>query len=150
MGGDEQIKIGDVNEVHEESSSDIVKAQPKENAAPNENLVVTENAAPTREPGFSDYVRVFSYARKWDIVLMVAAATASIGAGVTMPLMTVVFGRLVGGFSDFGSGNGPTEQGFKDTLNKQCLYMFALFIARFGLNYINKVGRHKTFNRIQS
>ncbi|KAH8889555.1 P-loop containing nucleoside triphosphate hydrolase protein [Thozetella sp. PMI_491] len=93
------------------------------------------NAAPQREPSFKDYVRVFTYATKWDIVLMIAAGFASIGAGITMPLMNVVFGRLVGNFTAFGA---ITAAQFEDTLKRQSLYMFALFIARFGLNYINK------------
>ncbi|KAJ5220225.1 hypothetical protein N7468_009429 [Penicillium chermesinum] len=69
---------------------------------------------------------------------MAAAGVASIGAGITMPLMTVVFGRLVANFSEFGGGNGPTKADFSHTLDRQCLYMLALFIARLGLNYINK------------
>ncbi|RYP45320.1 hypothetical protein DL768_008304 [Monosporascus sp. mg162] len=96
------------------------------------------NVAPEREPSFKDYIRVFSYAKKWDIVLLTAAAIASAGTGVTMPLMIVVFGRLVGSFNDYATPNAQMQQDFNDILNKQCLYMFALFITRFGLNYIAK------------
>ncbi len=42
-------------------------------------------ARPEREPKFKDYLRIFSYARKWDYVLMVGAAFASIGAGTVSP-----------------------------------------------------------------
>ncbi|RYO96779.1 hypothetical protein DL764_007403 [Monosporascus ibericus] len=96
------------------------------------------NAAPEREPGFKDYIRVFSYAKKWDIVLLIAAAIASAGTGVTMPFMIVILGRLIGSFNDHGSPNAQMQQDFNDNLNKLCLYLFALFIARFGLNYIAK------------
>ncbi|KAK3394135.1 P-loop containing nucleoside triphosphate hydrolase protein [Podospora didyma] len=95
------------------------------------------HARPEREATFNDYVRVFSYATKWDYVLMVGAAIASIGAGTTMPLMNVVFGRLVGDFNALGTGGGGGEA-FEQQVNRMSLYMFALFIARFGLNYINK------------
>lgn len=132
------LKIGEAGEANEISTSSITHAKPQDDTS-NEAPVVAENAAPTRDPGFHDYIRVFSYARKWDILLMVAAALASIGAGITMPLMTTVFGNLVGGFSNLGGSNPPTEKSFRDQLNRQCLYMLALFIARFGLNYINKV-----------
>ena len=102
----------------------------------------TKNAAALeREPTFKDYVRVFSYATTWDVVLMVAAAIASVGAGITMPLMNVVFGRLVGSFTSYAGSDEQVLHAFEDTLNKQSLFMFVLFIARFGLDYINKVWR---------
>ncbi|RYP16727.1 hypothetical protein DL765_004963 [Monosporascus sp. GIB2] len=96
------------------------------------------NAAPEREPSFKDYIRVFSYAKKWDIVLLIAAAIASAGTGVTMPLMFTVLGRLVGSFNDYAVSNAQMQQDFNNTLNRLCLYIFALFITRFGLNYIAK------------
>ncbi|ORY66201.1 P-loop containing nucleoside triphosphate hydrolase protein [Pseudomassariella vexata] len=92
-----------------------------------------------REARFSDYVRVFSYAKPWDFVLMVMAAVASIGAGVTMPLLNVVFGRLVGDFNGyFMEPPRATQAQFDASLNRNSLYIFALFIAKFGLNYIAK------------
>ncbi|KAK3341763.1 P-loop containing nucleoside triphosphate hydrolase protein [Lasiosphaeria hispida] len=93
---------------------------------------------PEREANFNDYVRIFTYATKWDFVLMVGAAIASIGAGITMPLMNILFGRLIGDFNAFGGSNPQSQSDFNSTLNRIALYMFALFIARFGLNYINK------------
>ena len=42
---------------------------------------VTANAAPEREANFKDYIRIFSYAKRWDYALLAAAALASIGAG---------------------------------------------------------------------
>ncbi|KAB5580148.1 P-loop containing nucleoside triphosphate hydrolase protein [Coniochaeta sp. 2T2.1] len=96
-------------------------------------------ARPERTATFKDYLRVFTYANKFDFSLMAAGAIASIGAGVTLPLMNVVFGKLVGNFSDFANPTvAPDLTEFRKDLNKQALYIFALFIARFGLNYINK------------
>lgn len=46
-----------------------------------DKVTPTVSARPEREATFKDYVRVFSYAKKFDYVLMVAAAIASIGAG---------------------------------------------------------------------
>lgn len=94
-----------------------------------------------RAATFKDYLRVFTYATKWDYLLMAGAAVASIGAGVTMPLMNVVFGRLIGSFNSYAGpadSDPETQAAFNRLLNRQALYMFALFIARFGLNYINK------------
>lgn len=95
-------------------------------------------ARPEREATPADYFRVFTYATKLDFVLMGAAIFASIGAGATMPLMNIVFGRLVGDFNNFATASGPGPEEFKSQLNQMALYLFALFLARFGFNYINK------------
>jgi len=92
---------------------------------------------PEREATFKDYLRVFTYATKWDYVLMAGAGIASIGAGITLPLMNVLFGRLIGDFSSFGSRGGSASS-FAENNDRLALYMFGLFIARFGFNYINK------------
>ena len=44
-----------------------------------------KKAKPEKEAGWGDYFRVFTYAKKWDYVLMAAAAVASIGAGIVSP-----------------------------------------------------------------
>ncbi|KAL2199172.1 P-loop containing nucleoside triphosphate hydrolase protein [Corynascus similis CBS 632.67] len=95
-------------------------------------------ARPEREATAADYFRVFTYATKWDFLMMAAAAIASIGAGTTMPLMNVVFGKLIGEFNAWSSPGAADATEFSSTINRMALYMFALFISRFGLNYINK------------
>lgn len=92
-----------------------------------------------REAGWGDYFRCFAYAKHYDYALMAGAAFASIGAGVTMPLMNVVFGKLVGSFASFGTpGASTTSASLGRTIDRQCLYMFILFLARFILNYVSK------------
>ncbi|KAH7020427.1 P-loop containing nucleoside triphosphate hydrolase protein [Ilyonectria destructans] len=94
---------------------------------------------PEREPGFKDYMRVFSYATKWDIVIYVFASIASIGAGTTLPLMNIVFGSLAGQFTNyFMDPPRMTRPEFKDLLDKLSLYILGLFLGRFILNCINK------------
>ncbi|KAK8020126.1 abc transporter transmembrane region protein [Apiospora arundinis] len=94
---------------------------------------------PEREAKFADYTRIFTYAKKWDFPLMVVGALAAIGTGVTMPLMNVIFGRLVGTFNAYFTPNSPQSQSaFEATINKFALYIFGLFIARWGLHYISK------------
>jgi hypothetical protein len=60
---------------------------------------------PDREATFKDYLRVFTYATKWDFLAYAAGIIAAIGAGVTLPLMNVIMGRFVGNFSSFVTGN---------------------------------------------
>ncbi|KAL7621068.1 hypothetical protein AAE478_008380 [Parahypoxylon ruwenzoriense] len=94
---------------------------------------------PERIPTISDYFRVFSYATKWDFFIYATASVASIGAGITMPLMTVVFGQLVSQFTDyFRVSSSISQQDFERILNQQALYIMALFIGRWGLSAINK------------
>lgn len=66
--------------------------------------------------------RVFKYATAWDFVAYGAGIIASIGAGVTLPLMNVVFGNFVGSFTDLATGS---TDGFLDKLN-QLSYVTAI------------------------
>ncbi|KAF5262855.1 hypothetical protein FOXYS1_6393, partial [Fusarium oxysporum] len=94
---------------------------------------------PQRTPKVADYIRVFSYATKWDFFIYALASFASIGAGITMPLMNVIFGQLVNQFTDYfrDTSSFPTNK-FQSILNRQALYIMALFLGRWGLNTINK------------
>ncbi|RDA85869.1 hypothetical protein CP532_4896 [Ophiocordyceps camponoti-leonardi (nom. inval.)] len=94
---------------------------------------------PQQVASFKHYRRVFGYATKWDLTAYAAGLVASVGAGITLPLMNVVFGKLVGNFSDFAPRTEADRDRFSQRLSQLSLYMFALFLARFGLNYINKL-----------
>ncbi|KAI4761868.1 ABC transporter [Aureobasidium sp. EXF-3400] len=112
---------------------------PKAIAATDEKEAQTNTKQTVRTPKISDYLRVFSYATKWDICVYTIASLASIGAGITLPLMNVVFGQLAGQFTDYYSeASMLTRNDFDRILNRQALYIMALFIGRWGLNTINK------------
>ncbi|KFA45927.1 hypothetical protein S40293_09539 [Stachybotrys chartarum IBT 40293] len=91
---------------------------------------------PERTASFKDYLRVFQYATKWDFFAYFFGAVASIGAGITLPLMNVVFGEFVREFTDFTS---LSMSEFESTISRLALYMTGLFIGRLVLNYINKI-----------
>ncbi|KAJ3550119.1 hypothetical protein NM208_g159 [Fusarium decemcellulare] len=122
------------------------KKSPEPDAGDTKNTATEETPSerPQRTPGVADYLRVFTYATKWDMCLYVIASVASIGAGITLPLMNVIFGQLVGQFTDYFKDRSSmtqsdmTQSDFQRILNKQALYIMALFIARWGLNAINK------------
>ncbi|KAK0701257.1 multidrug resistance protein [Lasiosphaeris hirsuta] len=104
-----------------------------------EQTAATVKARPEREPRPADYFRVFRYAKPLDVACFIAAALASSGAGITLPLLNVVFGQLVGQFNDyFTPGTTQTRDEFEAVLNRQSLYILALFVGRLGLGYINK------------
>ncbi|KAF4982589.1 hypothetical protein FZEAL_1821 [Fusarium zealandicum] len=105
----------------------------------NDPTEYVESKRPQRTPKISDYLRVFRYATGWDICIYVVASLASIGAGITMPLMNVIFGQLVGQFTDYlKESSTASRDGFQAILNQQALYIMALFLGRWGLNTINK------------
>ncbi|TLS25983.1 hypothetical protein PpBr36_07704 [Pyricularia pennisetigena] len=60
------------------ASEDGSKGNPEKR---DDKVTPNVSARPEREASFKDYLRVFSYAKKFDYALMVAAAIASIGAG---------------------------------------------------------------------
>ncbi|PTB65292.1 P-loop containing nucleoside triphosphate hydrolase protein [Trichoderma citrinoviride] len=107
-------------------------------------------ARPQRIASFKDYTRVFQYATKWDFLAYAAGVLASIGAGITLPLMNVVFGNFVGSISDFTSVASQSQDAFRKKADKLSLYMFALFLGRLGLNYINKFAFRMIGIRISS
>ncbi|RSL63263.1 hypothetical protein CEP54_005308 [Fusarium duplospermum] len=105
----------------------------------NETAEAKSRPQPQRTPAISDYLRVFTYATKWDFCVYAIASVASIGAGITMPLMNIVFGQLVGQFTDyFKDSSTMSPDKFNSILNKQALYIMALFLDRWTLNTINK------------
>ncbi|KAL8838824.1 MAG: hypothetical protein Q9170_001979 [Blastenia crenularia] len=61
------------------------------------------------EGSFQDYLRIFSYADRFDWCLNAISFLASIGAGAALPLMTVIFGKFVAKFNAFQSGQGSPD-----------------------------------------
>ncbi|KAF5686409.1 leptomycin B resistance pmd1 [Fusarium circinatum] len=112
---------------------------PLTNDAKEGELQAKAKARPERTANFKDYLRIFSYATKWDFFAYAAGFFASIGAGITLPLMNVVFGQFVGNFTEyFLPGSTTSQSEFNKSIDKLALYMFALFLGRFVLNSINK------------
>jgi ABC-type multidrug transport system fused ATPase/permease subunit len=87
---------------------------------------------------FKDYLRIFTYSTLTDRILLGIAFFGQIATGTTLPLMNVVFGHLVGHFSDyFTPGSTTTKSQFLHTLSTQTLYIVYLFIARWVLSYVS-------------
>ncbi|KAI1111343.1 P-loop containing nucleoside triphosphate hydrolase protein [Nemania sp. NC0429] len=125
----------------------LVEEKPAASAAPATADVTTkeEEAAqdaklrPEREAKVGDYIRVFKYARGWDLPLLVVAGVAAAGSGVTLPLANIIFGRLVGDFNGyFIVPPTTTREQFQAAANRNALYLFIIFLGRFTLAYINK------------
>ncbi|KAF2849457.1 lipid A export ATP-binding/permease protein-like protein msbA [Plenodomus tracheiphilus IPT5] len=99
------------------------------------------NGAKVKKPaqaGLKNYFRIFAYATKFDTLLIVVCCFTSVGAGIAMPLMNVVFGQLVGNFTNyFIPGTTVTQDEFQAEINRLALFLVYLFIAKFVMSYIS-------------
>ncbi|KAK3381970.1 P-loop containing nucleoside triphosphate hydrolase protein [Podospora didyma] len=92
---------------------------------------------PEQKTAIKDFVRIFSFSTWLDKLLLVAAAMTSIGAGVTMPVMNVIFGRMVGSFTGYyGADAETTYDLFKNAISTCALYLVGLFFIRLVLDYV--------------
>ncbi|THC91109.1 hypothetical protein EYZ11_009423 [Aspergillus tanneri] len=71
-------------------------------------------------PSLANYGRILSYgARNGGAVAMIVGLGCAMGSGVALPLMNIIFGRLVGDFNEyFMPGVQIDEKAFKSTVNK--------------------------------
>ncbi|EEQ35850.1 multidrug resistance protein [Microsporum canis CBS 113480] len=88
---------------------------------------------------FSNLWRIFSYGSKVDLALMGLAFFCSAGAGVVR-LDTRTQSALITDFNDFFLPDSPvSQQQFRDSVNKNVLFIVYLFIGKFVLSYISMV-----------
>ncbi|KAK4153850.1 P-loop containing nucleoside triphosphate hydrolase protein [Chaetomidium leptoderma] len=81
--------------------------------------------------------RIFSFSTGVDKVLLLAAVVTSIGTGATMPVMNIVFGRMVGSFTGYFSADASTTfEMFKNAISTCALYLVGLFFIRLTLDYV--------------
>jgi len=88
--------------------------------------------------GMKNYIRVFSYGTALDFFLIALCCVTSIGSGIAFPLMNIVFGQLVGNFTEyFVPGTQVTRGEFQAEINRLALFIVYLFIAKFVLSYVS-------------
>ncbi|TLD29668.1 P-loop containing nucleoside triphosphate hydrolase protein [Venturia nashicola] len=105
-----------------------------------------EEAPPAK---MGDFFRVLRFGTKFDWFMIGLCFFSALASGIAMPLMFLVFGRMVGDFTAYFNttppitiGNFtfkpdvPTKAEFVAEVNKNALYMTYLGLARFVLSYI--------------
>ncbi|KAJ5435516.1 ABC transporter integral membrane type 1 [Penicillium cf. griseofulvum] len=86
----------------------------------------------------SDYFRILSYLTTKDRMVLIVALICSMASGIPLPIMNIVFGELVGNFSNyFLPDSTTTESEFKSSISRLSLYIVYLFIAKFVLTYFS-------------
>ncbi|KAL2816532.1 P-loop containing nucleoside triphosphate hydrolase protein [Aspergillus granulosus] len=90
---------------------------------------------------FRSYFRIIQYgAKNGGLFALILGLIAAMGSGVALPLMNIVFGRLVGDFTQyFIPGTGMTKEKFLAAVAKNTAFILYLFALKFGLTYIYKV-----------
>jgi hypothetical protein len=109
---------------------------------------------------------VFKYGTKFDYFLIVVCCVTSIGSGIAIPLMNIVFGscrphpdvlsganhvagELASTFTDyFMEGTTVTQQEFQAEINRLSLFIVYLFIGKFVLSYLAMVRTRWAFKRL--
>ncbi|KJR86139.1 ATP-binding protein cassette, subfamily B (MDR/TAP), member 1 [Sporothrix schenckii 1099-18] len=131
--------------LHEKTDSD----DPSPSAVPNPNpnplgLDEAELACLARQidlpASTAGYGAIYRYADRVDRLVMFVSGVAACGAGSTMPLMTIVFGSLIGKFSDRTDASQQLSS-FSSDVSSLCLYFvyvgvgglvcYSLFLAGF-------------------
>lgn len=76
--------------------------------------------------------KLFSFADPWDYILMVVGSIGAIGNGISMPLMTIIFGDLTNAF-----GNNQNSQAeVVRIVSKVRTLLFFSFIAFCGISLL--------------
>ncbi|PYI19029.1 lipid A export ATP-binding/permease protein msbA [Aspergillus violaceofuscus CBS 115571] len=97
-----------------------------------------KDATPEQTASLGSYFRLLSQASASDRAILAVALLSSIGSGVPLPLMNIVFGNMVGEFNGyFTDDSSTTESEFKSAISKLSLYIVYLFIAKFALTYFS-------------
>lgn len=88
-----------------------------------------EQSIAAQETGgsFKDYARIFQYADRLSWILNIISLITSIGAGVTLPLMTLVFGDSIGEFNNF-SKDDIDPQSFNNTILNSVYVFISSFV----------------------
>ncbi|KAF4485680.1 multidrug resistance [Fusarium agapanthi] len=84
-----------------------------------------------REPTFQDYMRVFKYAFKWDFLAYTVGVIASIGVGIALPLLNIVFGQFASKFSDYAGTETLPGDEFRSKLSELCITARLLTDSQF-------------------
>ncbi|KAH0559854.1 hypothetical protein GP486_003627 [Trichoglossum hirsutum] len=109
------------------------------------------DAQPTEKAELKNYLRILSYGSSLDYVLLYGGVLTSIAAGSTLPLMNIVFGRLIGNFTDyFKPFSTVTRAEFMKSVEKNTLLIVYLFIVKFTTAYVSMFAFRITGIRISA
>lgn len=137
------------------------KVLPTQPSRPTESTAVP--LAPAHDPGkwrtklggfkrsLGDFWRIFTYSTWKDRLFLCISIVSAIGAGAAFPLMTIIFGQLIGRIASVQAITVQVAQDqYRHLISKSVLYLVYLFIGRFILGYIATLGFRMLSIRISS
>ncbi|KAI1120741.1 ABC transporter-like protein [Nemania abortiva] len=143
------------------SAATAPKAAPVSPAKPTGSTTVP--LAPAHDPGkwqtkfkgykrsLGDFWRIFTFSTWKDRLFLCLSIVAAIGAGAAFPLMTIIFGQLIGRIASVrGTTVQQAQDEYRNLISKYVLYLVYLFIGRFILGYIATLGFRMMSLRISS
>lgn len=96
-----------------------------------------EEKAKETKASIADFLRIYTYARPFDYLLLALCVLTAIASGVATPLMYVVFGKLVNNITAYAAPGQSSSEAFRHQINKNALYMVYIFIGKFIVGYIS-------------
>ncbi|OTB00428.1 hypothetical protein M426DRAFT_324297 [Hypoxylon sp. CI-4A] len=132
------------------------KASAAANAAGATKAAKAKGTEPTKKDQLkkksSNFLRIFGYTTWSDRVFLAISTLAAMGAGVAFPLMTIVYGQLIGGIATARRdiGDVTEQERYTQLIDEYVLYMVYLFVGRFVLGYIATLGFRMMGLRISS
>ncbi|RDI87841.1 hypothetical protein Vi05172_g1888 [Venturia inaequalis] len=141
MGKDDLAKVKTEAILLEELGSERTRSVHTDSDLGDKKDAKTKKEAPPAKMG--DFFRVLRFGTKFDWLMIGTCFISALASGIAMPLMFLVFGKMVGDFTAYFNATPPiTIGGFTFTpevMTKAqfvALYMTYLGIARFVLSYI--------------
>lgn len=107
---------------------------------------------PEQKTALKHFWRIFTYSSRTDRLLIMAATTASLATGVTMPIMNVVFGKVFQKLTIHAQSGGDdgAQYSFMDGIIECVMYLVYIFVARIILEYISYLGFRMSSLRISA
>ncbi|KAI0205276.1 ABC transporter-like protein [Astrocystis sublimbata] len=98
-----------------------------------------------------NFLRIFVHTTWKDRLFLCLSIVAAIGAGAAFPIMTIIFGQLIGKLASVrGNTLQQSQHEYRNLVNEYVLYLVYLFIGRFILGYIATLGFRMMSIRISS
>ncbi|KXL48996.1 hypothetical protein M433DRAFT_4998 [Acidomyces richmondensis BFW] len=99
----------------------------------------------------SNILRILAFGSHFDYFLISICCVTAIGAGAAMPLMFVIFGRLVNNFTDyFVPGSTTSKAEYLRAIDHNAVYLVYIFIGKWVLGYISLLCIRVSAMRISS
>ena len=96
----------------------------------------SDNKEEEAKPAPAPLAKMFTFATRFDWLLISLGTVASIGQGIAMPLMTIVFGQIIDIFTDFARGL-DSRQTFDSKITMAVVWFCIIGIGSFVLSYIS-------------